>query len=169
MLETNKRSNANIDFNEEPIVNSDLFETKTETTVLQSARRHAIKINDIVFERNQYQSESIIKSGQLLKQSVKAVAVFANEYVPAHFPDENYIRYYLIANGEEVEVSPINLHKPGTKIIKTSDYFTSSDSTHYIKEKITSLYLKIVIRTPNSSETPFLSNLKILVGGNTNV
>lgn len=169
MLDINKRANTNINFEEEPVVDSDLFETKTETTVLQSGRRHAIKINDIVLERNQYAGQSVIRSGQLLNQASKAVALFANEYIPSHFPENDYIKYYLIINGEEVEVVPINLHRDGVKIVKTSDYFSSSESTKYIKEKITSLYLKIIIKTPNSNETPFLSNLKILTGGDTNV
>lgn len=163
------KNNVNIDFSDVNVAESDLYETKKETVVIQSAVRHAIKINDITLEHNTYVKNNIINSGQMLTEPAKVVALFANEYIPEHFQVGTYIKYYLIVNGKEYEVVPINSQRNGTKTIRTSEFVGTSEYAKYISETITSVYLKIIITTPNDTETPFVSNIKLLTGGGINV
>jgi len=158
------KTNVNIDFKEENIKDIEGLQTKKEIVKLNTAKRHAIKINDIQLEKNIYNAESIIKTNNLISNPARSIAIFCNEYVPEHFSAGKWIRYYLTVNGQDFEVVPINSNNNGVKIIKTSDLDLSSDYVQYINQKIKTAYLTIRISTPNKYETPFISNLKILVG-----
>jgi hypothetical protein len=132
---------------------------------LSTAKRHVIKLNDITAVRNKYQANNIIKTKQLLSGSTNSIAIFCNEYIPDHFPVGTYLEYILTVNGMDYHMVPINSNRNGKKIIRKTDYVTSLDSVAYINEDIKSVYLTIVITAPNDAETPYISNLKLLIGG----
>lgn len=158
------KNNVNIDFKEDSVKDLEGLTTKKEIVQLNTAKRHAIKISGIQLEKNIYNTESIIKTNNLITTPARSIAVFCNEYIPEHFTDGTYIRYYLSVNGQDFEVVPINANRDGVKIIKTSDLDLNSNYVEYINQKIKSAYLTIRISTPNKYETPFISNLKVLVG-----
>lgn len=158
------KNNVNIDFKEDSIKDLQGLSTKKEIVQIPTAKRHVIKINGIQLEKNIYNTESIIKTNNLITTPARSIAVFCNEYIPEHFVDGTYIRYYLNVNGQDIEVVPINANRDGVKIIKTSDLDLDSNYVEYINQKIKSAYLTIKISTPNKYETPFISNLKVLVG-----
>lgn len=158
------KNNVNIDFKEDDIKEVEGLQTKKEIVKLNTAKRHVIKINGIQLEKNIYNTESIIKTNNLISNPARSIAIFCNEYIPEHFSTGTWIRYYLTINGQDFEVVPINSHHNGVKIIKTSDLDLNSDYVQYINQKIKTAYLTIRISTPNKYETPFISNLKILVG-----
>lgn len=137
--------------------------------ILDTAKRHAIKINNIIAEQNTYEKNNIFKSRQLISQPVKTLAIFCNEYVPSHFSNGTYFKYVMTINGIDYEITPINSHRNGKKIIRTTDYNSPSEHVIYINEEIKSAFLSIVITAPNTTESPFISNLKVLAGGGVNV
>lgn len=158
------KNNINIDFKEDPIKEVAGLQTQKEIVQLNTAKRHVIKVNDIMLEKNVYNSESIIKTNNLITSPARSIAIFCNEYVPEHFTAEAWIKYYLSVNGQDFEIVPINANRNGVKIIKTSDLDLKSDYVRYVNQKIKTAYLTIRLSTPNKYETPFLSNLKVLVG-----
>lgn len=161
-----KITNTNIDFTENKTSEQEGFVTSKKLVKVETGRRHAIKINDVTLEHNVYKSPSVIKTGNLITgKPAKSIAVFCNEYIPEHFKEGVYIKYVLTINGEDTEVVPINSHHNGIKRIKTSDYDLDSDYIKYINQPITSAYLTITITTPNQYESPFISNLKVMMGG----
>jgi hypothetical protein len=136
--------------------------TKKITKVL-SAKRHAIRINGISLSKNTYvTSMSVTK--ELITDPVKYISLYCNEYAGSDDDVSDMIKYYLIINGIEHEVIPINCQRNGKKIIRTSSQTYKLDNTDYIEESIKSAKLKIVINT-STSKTPFISNMKILIGG----
>lgn len=158
------KNNINIDFTEVDSSESSQYAAQTEVVKVQSAKRHAIKINDINVFRNKYDINNVITSNNLVSVPSRSIAIFCNEYIPKHFNSGEYIKYIMKINGKDYEMVPINSDKNGIKIIKTSDYDFNSDYVEYIEEKITSAYLTIKITCPNEYETPYISDLKILVG-----
>lgn len=141
------------------------FEVSNKIVKLTSARRHAIKINGISATGNQYALTTTRRSRQLITEPVESMAFFCNEYIPPHFPDSQYIKYVLTINGTDHEVIPINSDKNGKKIVRTTSSGSNSDYVLYLSESIKSAYLTIIIKTPNKTETPYISNLKVLIGG----
>ena len=96
--------------------------------------------------------------------------MFTSEYIPNHFTDKNYITYYLIVNGVEQEVVPVNSGKDGIKIIKFSETDSSLTLDSWIKtvkETIKSVQIKMAIEIPNDNETPYVGNLKLCMGKET--
>ena len=108
--------------------------------------------------------ELIITTNNLIKKPAKSIAIFANEYIPQHFPKGEYIYYTLTVNGIDYKITPINIDRNGTKIIKTSDFDISSNYSIYIGEEIKTAYLTIKMRSISKYETPFLKNIKVLLG-----
>lgn len=141
------------------------FELSNKVVKLATARRHTIKLNGISAEGNQYALTTTRRSRQLITEPVESMAFFCNEYIPDHFPDSQYIKYILTINGTDHEVVPINSEKNGKKIVRTTASGLNSDYVLYLSESIKSAYLTIIIKTPNKTETPFISNLKVLIGG----
>ena len=133
-------------------------------TKLQTAKRSVIKISDIVAERHVYADKSIIKTTNLIPYPTKAVGLYVEEYIPPHFPSENYLTYVLNVNGAEYKIVPINSQRDGIKIIKCSDVPMDKYYAVYIKEPIQTAYLTIKITTPNDYETPYVSQMKLLLG-----
>lgn len=144
-----------------PIKDQSTSELKYKIKELTSAKRYVVKINEMTVEKNLYSRKSIMTSKQLIMNPVESIAFFCSEYIPSHFPSRKYVFYALNVNGIDYEVEPINSHRAGKKIVKSS-IEAYRDNSIYIGEKIREAYLKITIETPNSNETPFISNIKIL-------
>ena len=143
---------------------SDASSPRTTTVVLNSARRHVIRINNIQARAGNFSTETAMHTGELIDAPVESIAIFANEYVPKHFPQGTYFKYVLNVNGVDYNIVPINSQRNGTKVIRTSDYNAADDYVKHISESIKTASLTAVICAPNSSETPYLSNVKICYG-----
>lgn len=131
---------------------------------VESAKRHVIKINDITAYKNKYDKGFII-SKELISDPIKTIALYCNEYINKGYTIENNVSYFLIINGVEHKVEPINSHRNGKKVIRMSAQSYKSDHVIYLNEDIKSAKLKIVINSANQDITPFISDVKILIGG----
>ena len=133
-----------------------------------NAYRKKISIQGIQLYTASY-TEVSVQTGNILKDgTVDRISLFASEYIPDHFTDKEYITYYLIVNGQEYEVSPINTGRAGISIIRYSEEEISlADNTQLIHETIKTVGLKLIIRPYNGRETPYVSNLKLCIGKNT--
>jgi hypothetical protein len=156
----------NLDFEEIISKENNDYTLSKKIVELETAKRHVIKLSDITANKNEYKLKSSMKSKQLINSPTNSIAVFCNEYVPEHFPEGTYINYILNINGDDHDIVPINSQRNGKKIIRTTENAASAEHVLYIKEPIKSAYLIIAITTPNKSETPFVSNIKILAGDN---
>lgn len=137
--------------------------TITDTVVVDSAKRSTIMINDISVYRKKYNTKTVIKTEELISAPSYSIGLFANVYMPESLPDDS-IQFFLTINGHEYEVVPMNCHTNGTKIIRFSGGKSNTAYTELITEKITSAYLTIAMYG-TSELTPFISNIKILTGG----
>ena len=137
--------------------------TMTDTVVIDSAKRSTIMINDISVYRKKYNTKTVIKTEELISAPSYSIGLFANVYMPESLPDDS-IEFFLTINGQEYEVVPMNSHTNGTKIIRFSGGKSNTAYTELITEKITSAYLTIAMYG-TSELTPFISNIKILTGG----
>lgn len=146
------------------------IENEDGVNVYNNTRRKKIAINNIKLYRSSYKSTSITSGNIIIGGSVDKVALFTSEYIPNHFTDKNYITYYLIVNGVEQEVVPVNSGKDGIKIIKFSETDSSLTLDSWIKtvkETIKSVQIKMAIEIPNDNETPYVGNLKLCMGKET--
>lgn len=130
------------------------------------AKRHVVRINDIKAMTGTYSRSSYLETEELIGTSpVQSIAVFSDEYIPDFFPDnDNYITYTLTINGQDYPVVPINSDKEGTKVIRNAEYLAADDYVLHLNEPIRSAYLKVNMKTPNQSYSPYLTNLKICLG-----
>ena len=135
------------------------------TTIVPTAKRHAIKINDINSRVKNHKTESTLKTGELISggTDVYAISVFANVYYPNNIAKDN-VKFILTVNGIDYEVKPVNSHESGVKIIRFSEGKMPAEYTKYIGEKIQSASLKIVMNS-EAKLTPYINNIKILLGG----
>ena len=135
------------------------------TTIVPTAKRHAIKINDINSRVKNYKTESTLKTDELISggTDVYAISVFANVYYPNNIAKDN-VKFILTVNGIDYEVKPVNSHESGVKIIRFSEGKMPAEYTKYIGEKIQSASLKIVMNS-EAKLTPYINNIKILLGG----
>lgn len=139
--------------------------TNAITTYVPTAKRHVIRINDIETKRKRYAKTSVFKTDELItnKNDIYAISIFANIYLPNNLP-EDYVKFTLTVNGSDYEVLPINSYSNGTKIIRFSQGKIPVEYTKYIGEKITSAYLTVTIKSKEKI-TPYINNLKVLLGG----
>ena len=131
----------------------------------QDIERQAIRINKISAERCEFESSRTIKTKELVRGEVDRIAIYAKEYVPKHFQNQNCISYYLTVNGEQHQIVPINSNKQGLKIIKANTYSPDDNYSLNLEESIKSAVLEIRISTEDIRETPYISSLKIVTGG----
>lgn len=131
---------------------------------VESANRHIIKLNDISLYKNTYK-KGMILSKELITTPVKSIAIYCNEYINKDYSIKNAVNYYLILNGKEYKVEPINSNRDGKKIAKMSSQAYESEYAIYLNEKIKSAKLKIVANVANTNITPYISDIKILIGG----
>ena len=133
-----------------------------------NAYRKKISIKSIRLFNAKYEENTFITQNILQDSSVDKVALFASEYIPDHFPINNYIDYSLIVNGQEYTVVPVNSTGDGKKVVKYKDEdFSENGYSHLIKETIKTVQVKITIKPFNKTETPFISNIKLCIGKNT--
>lgn len=135
---------------------------KDVTTVVKSAKRHVIKVNDLVCYSKNYSTTNVLVSRDLISDNVYSIALFCNTYVPESL--EKSLEFILTVNGVDYEVKPINSHSNGIKVIRFSQGKSSPEYTKYIGEEIKSAVLTIKIKCKNNL-TPYFNNLKILLGG----
>lgn len=152
-------------FQEETFDKEKTKEVQTETTFITSAKRHVIKINDILGYSNQYITNSTIKTDNLVDGSDKvyAVSVFANVYVPPQI-SEDCVEFILTVNGIDHTVQPINSELDGIKIIRFSKGKSKTEYTELTDEVINSVVLTINIKS-SKNLTPYINNVKVLLGG----
>ena len=139
--------------------------TNKATTIVLSAKRHVIRINNIESRSKQYLKNNVFKTEELItnKEDIYAISIFANIYLPNDLTDE-YVQFILTVNGVDYTVKPVNSYENGIKIIRFSQGKMPTEYTKYIGEKITSAYLTIIIRS-KTRITPYINNLKVLLGG----
>lgn len=135
-----------------------------KTEKVDSAKRHVVKINDIKAFSNKYSKGTMI-SKELIDTPISTIALYCNEYINKDYTISNNVSYFLIINGNEYEIQPINSHRDGKKIIRMSAQSYKSDHIIYLNENIKSAKLKIVINTANQNVSPYISDIKILIGG----
>ncbi|WP_312339139.1 hypothetical protein [Anaerospora hongkongensis] len=136
-----------------------------ETVVnVESAKRHIVRINNIQARVGAFAKTTTLISNELVSSPVKSIAIFANEYVPEHFPAASYFKYVLNINGIDHEITPINSQQNGVKIVKTSDYVSIDSTIKHINESVKNAILTVVITAPNGVETPYVSNIKVCLG-----
>lgn len=138
---------------------------QTVTTIVPTAKRHVIKINDIFIRYKNYKPESVMKTQELINQDtdIYAISIFANMYLPESIPKE-YVRFILTVNGIDYEIQPVNSYDNGIKIIRFSQGKMPTEYTKYIGEKIQSAYLTVIMKSKNHL-TPYINNIKVLLGG----
>lgn len=149
----------------ERVITDNNEEIEKVTTIVPTAKRHVIRINDIAIKAKTYRLESTSRTQELITKDdeIYAISIFANSYFPKGVPD-TYIKYVLTVNGIDYEVQPVNSNKNGTKIIRFSQGKMPNKYTKYIGEKIQSAYLTIYMKSKNQL-TPYMNNLKVLLGG----
>ena len=91
------------------------------------------------------------------------IAVFANVYIPSKLKD-NSVEFVLTVNGEDYDVIPINVVGSGKKILRYSQGKSKTEYTEILSEPIKSAYLTVKM-TGKVDLTPFVGNIKILLGG----
>lgn len=134
------------------------------TVVINSAKRHVIKINDIKAVHNKYKPGSYFKTNELIKDNkFYAAALFLNAYIPEDL-DEESLEFIFTVNGIDYNVTPVNNKGSGTKILRYSQGKSLLEYTELLTEPIKSLYLTIKMNGSNIS-TPIVGNIKVLLGG----
>lgn len=137
--------------------------TRTSTYVVEGAKRSAIKINNISAFKKSYSEKTQIVTDELISADSFSISVFANVYIPEGL-DYDAVKFTLIINGINYEVVPINSDLNGIKVVRFSGGKSSTIYTQLISEKIKSA--KLAITFSNKSDmTPFVNNIKILIGG----
>lgn len=132
---------------------------------LPDVKRHVIRINSLDAISGAYSNTTNMQTIDLITNPVDSIAIFASEYVPTFFPDnQDYIKYTLSINGKDYNVVPINSNRKGIKVIRFSNITSSDMYVEYINESIKTAKLTIVINTPYNTTTPYISNLKICYG-----
>ena len=141
------------------------IQQEDETIRIVPAYRKKIALNGLRLYHTKYEECTLISRDLLDGNAVDKISLFAAEYIPDHFLDNTYVQYYLIVNGTEQEVVPVNTGKPGVQIIKYSEETSTIDDTVFlIHETIKSAVVKIIIRPYQEKETPYISDLKLCIG-----
>ena len=145
------------------------YQSGEELIFLTNAVRKRLVIHSITATSSAYNEHNTLQSGELLPFATDRIAVIANELVPAHFVDRLYFQYFLTVNGTEYLVQPINSQKDGVKIIKLNKYGSQEASVQLLDETIKTASLRIVLLAASEEETPYLSNVKICYGRQSDV
>lgn len=169
-LQSNSSSNDVVAY-ERSMFTDDTFDkeeandVQTETTFIESAKRHVIKINDILAYSNLYAGNSYFKTDNLVDgtDDVYAVSVFANVYLPSQLSDDS-VEFILTVNGVDHEVQPINSELDGVKIVRYSKGKSKTEYTDLTDEVINSVVLTVKIKS-SKNLTPYINNVKVLLGG----
>lgn len=163
-LESSGHTYETIAFDRKAVIedNSKDIVTK-ETTILDTGRRHVIKVNDLIGQSNYYKSETKMTSKELITDGeVNVISLFCGSYLPKGILQSD-LRFILTVNGKDYDVVPVNSQYNGKKIIRFSQGTMKSDYTEYLTETIKSAKLTVIMRSRNGI-TPYINNLKILIG-----
>ena len=149
--------------NDENVSANSIPYLNTVSQIVPSAKRSAIKINDIKAYKNVYSTKTSIVSPELITAHAYSIAVFCNVYIP--YPlDDTCVKFKMTINGKEYDMVPINSDLNGIKVIRFSGGKSSTSYTELITEPIKSA--KLTIQLDNkASATPYLNNFKVLIGG----
>lgn len=159
VLRAGKNSNDSIAFMKK---DSNNVETLTK---LKTAKRSVIRINNIALGRKTYELSGQLVFNDFITDPVKSIAIFANEYVADEIDLRSSIKYNLTINGLDYEIIPINSQYNGKKIIRTTSHTIPAEHVHYINESIKSATLTINMKSSKQYTSPFISDLKVLIGG----
>lgn len=163
-LESSGYTYESIAFERKTIVEDDSKDIiATETTILDTGRRHVVKINDLTGQTNYYKNETKMTSRELITDGeVNVISLFCSSYLPAGIKESD-LQFILTINGKDYEVVPVNSQRNGKKIIRFSQGTMKSDYTEYLTEPIKSAKLTVIMKSRNGI-TPYINNLKILIG-----
>jgi hypothetical protein len=114
---------------------TDSSSTTTKIVTVTSAKRHLIKLNGVTLSKNVY-TEGTSTTSELITDPVKYISLYCNEYVNSNNSMSSLVNYYLIINGTEYEIVPINSQRNGNKIIRVSSTTYKLDNTIYVTESI---------------------------------
>lgn len=146
---------------------SALNSTKQSKTIteMKDTYRHVIKLNNISAFKKEYDSEATLTTGELIKHPVDSIAIFVNEYTPAYYLDsEKCFQYILNINGNDYEITPININRPGVKVIRYTRYSTADNYVMPLTESIKSAKLTIILKSQEKETSPYISNIKVCLG-----
>lgn len=158
-LRATKYSNDTIAFTKKDSNNTD------NIIKLNTAKRSVIRINEITLSKKEYTSSAQIKLSNFLTDNASSLAIFANEYIADSLSIRNCVTYTLTVNGIDYEVIPINSQNNGKKVVRTTNSTIAADHVHYLTEKAKNATLTISMKTTAKEFSPFISDLKILIGG----
>lgn len=137
-------------------------EPEEYTHFLETGKRSRIRVNSISTRQVNHVDQSVITVDKTKIDNTHRIALYSEEIIPHDFPSGDYIEYELVVNEKTFKVSPINTHKPGTKIIysnkKEYQLLTTMES---VGEVIKSVKLKIRMSGYNG-RTPYIKKLIIL-------
>lgn len=137
--------------------------TATSTYIVKGAKRSVIKLNNIVAYKKIYNEKMQIGSNELMSGDGFSISLFANVYLPEDL-DDNAVQFTLLINGMEFKMVPINSNLNGTKVVRFSGGKSKTTYTELINETIKSAKLYITFSNKSAS-SPFVNNIKILIGG----
>lgn len=138
----------------------------TETLIeLKTAKRSVIKINNIAASRAVYTSKGTLTFDNFITDAINTIAIFANEYAADDIDIRTNVQYSLSVNGKDYEILPINCQTSGKKVIRTTSKTLPAEHVYYISESIKNAALTISMSTSKQYASPYISDLKILVGG----
>lgn len=163
-LESSSYTHESIAFEKKTIIEDNSKDIiSTETTILETGKRHVIKINDLIGQSNNYKNETKMTSRELITNgNVNVISLFCNSYLPDGLRESD-VEFILTINGKDYKIIPVNSQKNGKKIIRFSQGTMKSDYTEYLTESIKSAKLTIIMKSRNGV-TPYINNLKILIG-----
>lgn len=159
ILKANSYSKDNIAFSK---INSS---KNQEIIQLKTAKRSVIKINNIELKKSIYVNEGKLVFSNFITSPINSIAIFANEYCNDELNIRDCIQYTFTINGVDYNVIPINSNYNDKKIIRTTNNTTPAEYVHYINESIKNATLTITMNTNKKYATPYISNLKVLIGG----
>ena len=134
------------------------------TVFLKSAKRHCIKLNDIMLSKNVYETQSFFITNNLLSDGkYYSVSLFANVYIPEGLKEDS-VEFKFTINGIEYDVTPINVDGKHKKVFRYSQGKSKMEYTEQLDEPIKNLSLAIHMKGKDNI-TPFVGNVKVLVGG----
>lgn len=159
VLRANKNSNDNIAFIKKDSNNTEVLNK------LKTGKRSVIKINNINLGKKTYEMTGQLVFNDFITDPVSSISIFANEYVSDEIDLRNSIKYNLNINGLDYEIIPINSQYNGKKIIRTTSHTIPASHVHYVNESIKSATLTINMKSSKQYTSPFISDLKVLIGG----
>lgn len=154
---------------------------KEKTEIINNTYRYKIKINAIQAFRKTYESSSLILTDDLVgavkANAINSIALYAAEYCPIsksyNKTIDNYIKYSIIINETEYPIIPINRNSTSdtnkTKIIRIKNDLSNSENAVYLSDDIKSMKIKVVLNCIDKFNSPYISNMKLLVAEDVNV